>query len=73
MIERNYSRDNHMCKVKMFGTWLRVDTSASYRKLARAFVAVGNRTIAEAVCTTRGMKVILVACVRVYYTVSTVL
>ena len=60
MIEKNYSRDNHMCKVKMFGTWLRVDTSATYRKLARALVAVGNRTIAEAVCTMRGMEVTLV-------------
>ena len=59
VIERNYSRDNHMCKVKMFGTWLRADTSATYTKLARAFVAVGNRTIAEALCTTRGMEVTL--------------
>ena len=48
-----------MCKVKMFGTWLRVDTSASYTKLARAFVAVGNRTIAEAVCSARGTEVTL--------------
>ena len=46
-----------MCKVKMFGTWLRADTSATYTKLARAFVAVGNRTIAEAVCSARGTKV----------------
>ena len=61
-----------MCKVKMFGTWLRVDTSASYVKLARALVAVGNRTIAEAVCTTRGMEVTLVACVHVYYSVHCV-
>ena len=48
-----------MCKVKMFGTWLRADTSASYTKLARAFVAVGNRTIAEALCSARGTKVTL--------------
>ena len=59
MIERNYPRDNHMCKVKMFGTWLRVDTSPTYVKLARALVVVGNRTTAEAVCATRGMKVTL--------------
>ena len=56
-IERNYPRDNDLCKVKMFGAWLRVDTSASYRKLARALVAVGNRNIAEAMCTARGMEV----------------
>ena len=63
VIERNYSRDNHMCKVKMFGTWLRVDTSATYSKLARAMVTVGNRTIAEALCTTRGTEVTLATCV----------
>ena len=57
VIERNYPRDNHMCKVKMFGTWLRAETSATYTELARAFVAVGNRNIAEAVCTARGMEV----------------
>ena len=57
VIERNYPRDNHICKVKMFGAWLRVDTSATYRKLARALVAVGKRKIAEAVCTARGMMV----------------
>ena len=48
-----------MCKVKMFSTWLRVDTSATYTKLARAFVAVGNRTIAEGLCTVRGTDVTL--------------
>ena len=58
-----------MCKVKMFGTWLRADTSVTYTKLAKAFVAVGNKTIAEAVCTTRGTEVTLIdVCVytRVY-------
>ena len=56
MIEKNYSRNNHMCKVKMFGTWLRLDTSATYGKLTRALIAVGNRTIAETVCITKGME-----------------
>ena len=56
VIERNYPRDNHMCKVKMFGAWLRMDTSATYRKLARALVTVGKRNIAEAMCTARGME-----------------
>ena len=72
-IEKNYSRDNHMCKVKKFGTWLRVDTSPTYVKLAKALVAVGNRTSAEAVCTTRGKEVTLAAFVVVYYNVFTVL
>ena len=57
MIESNYPRDNHMCKVKMFGAWLRMDTSASYRKLARSLVNVGKRNLAEAMCNARGRKV----------------
>ena len=61
-----------MCKVKMFGTWLRADTRATYTKLARAFVAVGSRTIAEVVCTTRGTEVTLLD-VCVYTRVYTVL
>ena len=44
-----------MCKVMMFEAWLRMDTSASYEKLARVLAAVGKRNIAEAMCTTRGM------------------
>ena len=51
-----------MCKVKMFAAWLRVDTSASYRKLARGLVAVGKRNIAEAMCTARGMKATTLEC-----------
>ena len=57
MIERNYPRDNDLCKVKMFGAWLRMDTSATYRKLARALVTLGKRNIAETLCTTRGTEV----------------
>ena len=57
MIKRKYPRDNHLRKVKMFGAWLRVDTSASYSKLARALTAIGKRNIAEALCTARGMEV----------------
>ena len=62
VIERNYPRDNHMCKVRMFGAWLRMDTSATYRKLARALVTLGKRNIAEALCTARGMKVAILVC-----------
>ena len=62
VIEINYPRDNHMCKVKMFGAWLRMDTSATYRKLARALVTLGKRNIAEALCTARGMKVAILVC-----------
>ena len=57
VIERNYPRDNHVCKAKMFGAWLRVDTNATYEKLVRALVAVGKRNIAEAMCIARGADV----------------
>ena len=74
VIERNYPRDNHMCKVKMFRAWLRVDTSATYGKLARALVAVGKRNIAETMCTARGMKITVLEgpCIycSVYYAVG---
>ena len=55
MIERNYPRDNDLCKVKMFAAWLRVDARATYRKLARALVTLGKRSIAKAMCTARGI------------------
>ena len=54
MIKRQYPWDNHMCKVKMFEAWLRVDTNATCGKLARALVGVGKRNIAEALCIARG-------------------
>ena len=63
MIERNYPRDNDLCKVKMFGAWLRMDTSATYRKLARALVTLGKRNTAEAFCTARGIEVAIYLCV----------
>ena len=62
MIERNYPRDNDLCKVKMFGAWLRMDTSASYRKLARALVTLGKRNIAKTLCTARGTEVTILEC-----------
>ena len=69
MIERNYPRDNDLCKVKMFGAWLRMDTSATYRKLARALVTLGKRNIAEALCTTRGTEVQTLECSYLYFNV----
>ena len=73
VIERNYPRDNDLCKVKMFGAWLKMDTSATYRKLARALVAVGKRNIAEAMCTARGTKVTAPDCSCLYFSMYTVL
>ena len=65
VIQRNHPRDDHMCKVMMFEAWLRVDTSATYQKLARALVTVGKRSIAEAMCIARGMKVTRLECLCV--------
>ena len=56
VIEKNYPRDTHMCKAKMFGAWLRMDTSPTYRKLARALVTVGKRNIAEEMLTAKGRR-----------------
>ena len=61
-IERNYPRDNDHCKVKMFGAWLRMDTSATYRKLARALVTLGMRKIAERMCIARGIGFTILEC-----------
>ena len=56
IISRNFPQDDYMCNVKMFGAWLRVDTKATYEKLAMALVTVGKRNIAEDMCTARGTK-----------------
>ena len=53
-IEKNYPRDNDMCKIKMFGKWLRGDTSATYEKLVRALATIGMRNLAESVCNAKG-------------------
>ena len=66
MIETNYPRDNDLCKVKMFGAWLRADSRATYGKLARALVTLRKRSIAEALCTARGMEFIILECSCIY-------
>ena len=59
VIEKDYPRDNKMCKIKMFGAWLREDSNATYEKLIRALATVGKRNIASAMCTTRGMAMLM--------------
>ena len=49
-----------MCKLRMFGVWLRGDSNATYEKLARALATVGKRNIAEAMCTARGMALFII-------------
>ena len=44
-----------MCKLKMFGAWLRGDSDATFGKLARALTTVGEKKIAETMCTEKGM------------------
>ena len=48
-----------MCKLRMFGAWLRGDSNATYEKLAKALATVGKRNIAEAMCAEKGMTVCL--------------
>jgi len=48
-----------MCKLRMFGVWLKGDSNATYEKLARALATVGKRNIAEAMCTARGMAMLM--------------
>ena len=73
VIERNYPRDNDLCKAKMFGAWLRMDTSATYKKLARALVTLGKRNIAETMCTARGTEVTALDCSCLYFSTYNVL
>ena len=54
-IEQNYPRDAKLCRLKMFGTWLRSDTSANYAKLIKALVVVGKPSLAEKICRKYGM------------------
>ena len=56
-----------MCKVEMFGAWLRMDTGATYRKLAKVLVTLGKRNIAEALCTARGMEFTVLECLCILY------
>ena len=53
-IEQNYPKDNKRCKDEMFIVWLNNDPSASYEKLVKALYAIGNRSIAESICSAHG-------------------
>ena len=46
-----------------------MDTSATYRKLAKALAAVGKRNIAESMCAARGTKVTVLEGPCIYYSV----
>ena len=50
VIEKDYPRDTKLCKVKMFGAWLRSDTSATHEKLIKALVAIGKTSLARQLC-----------------------
>ena len=53
-IKKNYPRDNDMCKVKMFGAWLRGDANPTYAKLVRALAVIGMKSAAETYCAAKG-------------------
>ena len=54
-IEQNYPRDAKICRLKMFGSWLGSDTSATYAKLIKALVEVGKPSLAEKLRRKYGM------------------
>ena len=51
MIEENYA---DVCKNKMFAKWQESDAAPTYEKLVRALAAVGERELAESVCSAQG-------------------
>ena len=51
VIETNYA---DVCKNKMFAEWQKGDTNPTYEKLVRALAAVGERKLAESVCSAQG-------------------
>jgi len=61
VIEQNYPRDAKMHRSKMFGIWLRSDTSATYEKLIKALVVVEKTSLAKELCRKYGML-----CMHVY-------
>ena len=50
VFEKDYPRDTHMRLVKMFGAWLRSDTSATRGKLVKALVVIGKTKVARELC-----------------------
>ena len=42
------------CMIKMFAKWQGGDTNPTYKKLVRGLAAVGERELAESVCSAQG-------------------
>ena len=61
VIEQNHPRDAKRWRLEMFATWLRSDTSATYEKLIKALVVVGESSLAKELCRKYGML-----CVHVF-------
>ena len=55
VIEQNYPRDTKLCRVKMFSTWLRNDTSATVEKLIKALAEINQASVAKEICGKYGM------------------
>ena len=54
VIEQNHPRDAKRWRLEMFETWLRSDTSATYEKLIKALVVVGESSLAKELCRKYG-------------------
>ena len=52
-LNEKYS-DPHKRLIKMFGVWLEKGENPTYRKLLKALVNIGQRDVAESICTRLG-------------------
>ena len=51
--QRDYTRDEEMCKKKMFGAWLR-SSSPTFWNLNKALIAIGRKDVAESISKREG-------------------
>ena len=51
---KNENSDDRMRMILMFGVWLEEGEDPTYRKLLKALMNIGNRVVAESMCTEIG-------------------
>ena len=51
--QHDYTRDEEMCKKKMFGAWLR-RFSPTFSNLIKALIAIGRKDVAESISKREG-------------------
>ena len=66
IIEHNHPRDLNGAKIDMLSTWLDQDVDATYEKLAKALVAVGEEICAEKLANKIGKWSTIVGAIRMH-------